>query len=422
MKFRKFERALLAAVVSLGMAVGITSCTTSNTIDYVYVINSKPNPAQINIYYADSESGALTQIQDSPYLTQYRNPVGLVTSPNYKNLYVIFHDDNTIVQFTIGSDAKLYPQHTYNTPGTFPNSIAINTAGTLLFVTDTYQPQYTAANPGPGALMVYPINTDGSLGTPVADGNLAYFPLSTTLTNVLNPVAVNSVTLNPVNSTGTQPSFVYVAAQNSTTGLGSILGFSVAANGALTSVPCSAAASICASNGDGTYNAGTTPSAMASTPRGLFLYVTDAINNQLISYTVQSSGQIIPSQNGPTRTDVYPDGITVDPRGQFIYVANYNANDVSAYTINPGTGYPTGVAAAGSYATGTGPTCVFVEPGFGRYVYTTNFLDNTVSGLNLNPNTGTLTTVQNTPFVAAGQPTCVAATPHGNHALSTPTT
>ena len=137
---------------------------------------------------------------------------------------------------------------------------------------------------------------------------------------------------------------------------------------------------------------------------------------------MQSSGQIVPSQNGPTRTDVFPDAVTVDPRGEFVYVANYTANNISAYTINSGTGYPTGVAAAGTYGTGTGPTCVFVEPALGRYVYTTNFLDNTVSGLNLNPNTGTLVPVQNTPFLAAGQPTCIAATPHGNHSISTPTT
>ncbi len=425
MKFRKFGRATTAAVLSLGVAAAFTACGrngTNNTIDYVYVTNSKSNPGQINAYYADSQSGALTQIPDSPYPSGGRNPVGLVTSPNFKNLYVINHDDNTIVQFTIGSDAKLYPQHTYNTPGTFPNAITINSDGTLLFVTDTYQPQYTAANPGPGALVVYPVNPDGSLGTPVANGALSYFPLSLGQTDVLNPVAVNALTINPVNSTTAGPSFVYVVSQNTSTQLGSISAFAVGSGGALTAVPCSSAATICDPSGNGTFKAGTTPSAMASTPRGLFLYVTDSVNNQLISYTVQSSGQIIPSQNGPTRTDVFPDSVVVDPRGQYLYVANFTANDISAYSINVATGYPTGIASAGTYGTGTGPTCVFVEPALGRFVYTTNFLDNTVSGLNLTPNTGALSPVQNTPFIAAGQPTCIAATPHGNHATSTPTT
>ncbi len=425
MKFSKFGRASLAAVLYVGAASSFVACGTNgthNTVDYVFVTNSKNNPGEISVYFTDSTSGALTEVSKPPYSSGGANPVALVTSPNFKNLYVINRDDNSVVQFSIASNAKLSQQNKYQTPGSFPNAVAINTAGTYLFVTDTYQPQYSAANPGPGALVVYPISSNGSLGTPVANGNLPYYPLSVGEADVLNPTAIVAPTLNPVSSTGTGPTFVYVVNQNTTTGLGSISAFSVGSGGTLTPVPCSSAADICATTGDGTFNAGTAPNAIASTPRGLFLYVTDSVNNQLISYTVQSTGQIIPSQNGPTRTDVFPNSVTVDPRGQYVYVANYTGNDISAYTINVGTGYPTGIAGAGTYATGTGPTCVFVEPALGRYVYTTNFLDNTVSGLNLNPNTGTLVAVQNTPFVAAGQPTCIAATPNGNHAISTPLT
>jgi 6-phosphogluconolactonase len=429
MKFSKFGRAALAAVSSLGVAAAFTACGPNgynNTVDYVYVTNAKNN--MVNVYYTDARSGALTQITGSPFPSGGTDPVSLVTSPNFKFLYVINNGagnaaDSGIVEFGIAGNAKISLLHTYLPPQslTGPNAVAINSAGTLLFVTYTYQPGFSAANPGPGALAVYPINSDGSLGTPVANGALAYYPLNTG-TDVLNPTAVNVLTQNPVNSTTTGPTFVYVVGQNSTTGLGDISGFSVGTGGALTYVPCSSSTSICDSTGNGTFNAGTAPNAVASTPRGLFLYVTDSVNNQLISFTVQSSGQIIPNTDGPTRTDVFPDSVVVDPRGQYIYVANYTANDVSAYTINVATGYPTGVAAAGTYSTGTGPTCVFVEPALGRYVYTTNFLDNTVSGLNLNPNTGTLAPVQNTPFVAAGQPTCISAIPNGNHPISAPLT
>jgi 6-phosphogluconolactonase (cycloisomerase 2 family) len=431
MKFSRFGRATLAAVSSLGVAAAFTACGPNgynNTVDYVYVTNSKNNPGQINVYYTDARSGALTQITGSPFSSGGIDPVGLVTSPNFKFLYVVNKGQggstgSGIVEFSIGANAKLSVAHTYAPADslTEPNAVAINSAGTLLFVTYTYQPGFTAAHPGPGALVVYPINSDGSLGTPVANGTLSYYALNTG-TDVLNPTAVNAITQNPVNATTTGPSFVYVVDQNSTTGLGSISAFSVGTGGALTFVPCSSSASICDSTGNGTFNAGTTPNSVASTPRGLFLYVTDSVNNQLISYLVQSSGQIIPNTDGPTRTDVFPDSVIVDPRGKYVYVANYTANDVSAYTINVATGYPTGVAAAGTYSTGTGPTCVFVEPALGIYVYTTNFLDNTITGLDLNPNTGTLTPVQNTPFVAAGQPTCVAATPNGNHPISAPLT
>jgi 6-phosphogluconolactonase len=429
MKFSKFGRATLAAVSSLGVAAAFTACGpngTNNTIDYVFVTNAKTS--QINAYFADSQSGALTQVGGSPFTSGGSDPVGLVTSPNFQFLYVVNNGQGVsansgIVEFSIGNNAKLSLAHTYPPTDSLsePNAVAINSAGTLLFVTYTYQPGFSATNPGPGALVVYPIKSDGSLGTPVANGNLSYYPLNTG-TDVLKPTAVNVLTQNPVNSTTAGPTFVYVVSQNSTSGLGDISAFGVGSGGALTFVPCLSSAAICDTTGNGTYNAGTAPNAIASTPRGLFLYVTDSVNNQLISYTVQSSGQIVPNTDGPTRTDIFPDSVTVDPRGEFVYVANYTANDISAYTINTATGYPTGVAAAGTYGTGTGPTCVFVEPGLGRYVYTTNFLDNTVSGLNLNPNTGTLVPVQNTPFVAAGQPTCIAATPHGNHAISTPTT
>ena len=111
--------------------------------------------------------------------------------------------------------------------------------------------------------------------------------------------------------------------------------------------------------------------------------------------------------------------MTVDPTGKYVYVANYNANDINAYMINP-SGVD-GVSLSGTYGTGTGPTCVFVEPALGVYVYTTNFLDNTVSGLNINTNQGGLAPVQNTPFLAAGQPTCIAAIVHGKHPAITPT-
>jgi 6-phosphogluconolactonase (cycloisomerase 2 family) len=412
MKFSKFARATVAASLSLGAAASFTACGPNgldNTVDYVFVINAKNNPGQIDAYKLDYQSGSLLQITGSPYSSGGADPTGLVTSPNYQNLYVVNRGTNQIVQFAIGSGGALTQKNVYSTPGSSPNAVAINTAGTLLFV--TYLSGAT------GALAVFPINSDGTLGTAAA--NVA---LTSQANEVLTPTAVDAVTQNPVNSTTAGPSFVYVVAQNATSGLGSIVGFSVASGGALTAVPCSSSASICGSSGDGTYNAGTAPNAIASTPRGLFLYVTDSLNNQLIAYTVQSSGQIIPSQDGPTRTDVYPDGVTVDPRGEYVYVSNYNAKDVSAYTINPGTGYPTGVAAAGTYLASTGPTCVLVEPSLGRYVYTTNFLDNSVSGFSLDPNTGTLTAVPNTPFLASGQPTCMAAVPVGNHAIPTPVT
>lgn len=419
MKLRKFGRDAARAGLCLCAAASFTACGkpgTNNTVDYVYVANSKNNPGQVNVYYLDRNSGGLHEIPDSPYPSGGANPVALTTSPNGKYLYVVNDGEggsagSGIVEFGIGSDAKLYPQRTYQGPAgtslSVPNSVAINSAGTLLFVTYTYiAAGASSLNPSSGALVVYPISsTDGSLGTPITNGNLPYFTLTNDTSEVLTPVAVDAVTVGG-------SSFLYVVAQNSTAGTGGIIGFTVASSGALTQIACPSTLSYCNQKGDGTFNAGGAPTAIASTPLGHYVYVTDSARNQLLSYAIQAGGQIIPLPSGPTNTDVFPDGVTVDPRGEYVYVANYNANDITAYSINPASS--PGLTALGSYGTSSGPTCVFVEPARGNYVYTTNFLDGNVSGLNL-VSGGTLAPVQNTPFLAAGQPTCITGTPHGTN-------
>jgi 6-phosphogluconolactonase len=391
MKFSKFGRIALASVVSLGLGFGVIACGPSNTIDFLYVTSSKNNPGQINVYKVDSQAGALIAIPDSPYPSGGRNPVADVASPNGKNLYVINQQDSTVVEFAIGTDGKLYPQQTCNFKGgsTFPVQLAVNKAGTYLYVVLTYQPNFSVNIPGPGALVAFPINADGQLGatgslcTPVANGNNFFFPVGN------NPVAVNALASD---------NYVYAVNESDAT----ISAFQVGSSGALSQIA--------------TYPVGVGPNAIASDPTSKFLYVTDGAANQMIGFLIQANGTLINMQT-PFKTDILPDAIQVDPRGIYIYVANYDGNNVSAYTIDRATGNATQVAGATTYGVDTGPVCILIEPALGRYIYTANFLGNTVSGLFLNPATGALSAVQNTPFKAAGQPTCSAAITHGNHSV-----
>lgn len=410
MKLSKAGQALLATAVSIGIGFGVISCGQSNTIDYVYVTANKQNPGQISVYRVDQLSGALTQIADSPYQSGGRDPVAEAVSPNGANLYVVNHDDNTIVEFDIGTDAKLYPEHTYQTPGSEPQALAVNSAGTYLYVVDTCSPgetscpisSTTGTTPQlPGALVVYPINKDGSLGSPVANGSLNYWSTE------YEPVTIN-VTANG--------KFVYVGNDNNNTpstyadaGRGEISAFAVGSNGALTPL-----------YGPGTTNptlpyAGVQPSASASDPTSRFLYMTDAVSNELYAYTIGANGTLTALTNGPFATGTYPDAITIDPSGTYLYVANYNSNSISAYQITQSTGVPSALAGATAYGTKTGPTCIMIDPAFGRYLYTTNFLDGSLTGYKLNPNTGALTGTENSPYPSAGQPTCAVAVSHGNH-------
>jgi 6-phosphogluconolactonase (cycloisomerase 2 family) len=390
MKFSRIGRTALASVVSLGLGFGVIACGPPNTIDFLYVTSSKGTPGQINVYKVDSQAGALIPIPNSPYSSGGNNPVADVTSPNNQNLYVVNHDTNSIVTFTIATDGSLSQQQSCATPGSSPMQLAINKAGTYLYVVETYQPNNSAANPGTGgALVVFPINSNGQLGasgsacTPVSNGANAFFAVGN------NPVGVN-VTANNT--------YVYVTNENDAT----VSAFQVNSGGVLSTIA--------------TYAVGVAPNALASDPTSKFLYVTDGAANQMIGFLIQVNGTLIVMQT-PFKTDILPDSVQVDPRGIYVYVANYNANDVSAYTIDRANGNATQISGSGTYAVDTGPTCVLIEPAEARYVYTTNFLGNTVSGLSLNPATGGLAAVQNTPFKASGQPTCSAAITHGNHAI-----
>jgi 6-phosphogluconolactonase (cycloisomerase 2 family) len=392
MKLSKFRRIALASVVSLGLGFGATACGPSNTIDFLYVTASKQNPGQVSVYKVDSEAGILYQITDSPYPSGGRNPVADVASANGKNLYVINHDDNTIVEFAIGTDGKLYPQQTCNMPGSYPSQLAINQAGTYLYVVETYQPNFSLNIPGPGALVVFPVNANGQLGAtsslcqPVPEGGNAFFPLGN------NPVAVNVLAGG---------NFVYAVNESDAT----VSALQVGTDGVLSSV--------------GLFKVGTAPNALASDPTGKFLYVTDGASNQMYGFQVQASGSLV-MMPAPVKTDNLPNAVAVDPRGLYVYVANYNGNDVSAYTIDQSTGIATPNPASVTYAVGTGPLCILIEPSEGRYIYTANFLSNNVSGLALNAANGVVSAVQNTPFSAGQQPTCSAAITHGHHTVTQP--
>ncbi|MGC2398441.1 MAG: beta-propeller fold lactonase family protein [Acidobacteriaceae bacterium] len=392
MKLSKLGRVVLASIASLGMGFGVTACGPSNTIDFLYVTASKQNPGQISVYKIDGEAGLLYQITDSPYLSGGRNPVADVASNNGKNLYVINHDDNTMVEFAIGTDGKLYPQQTCNMPGSYPMQLAINKDDSYLYIVETYQGNFSKSIPGPGALIIFPINSVGQVPVSggscetVANGTNAFYPLGN------NPVGVN------VSSDG---NFVYAVNEND----GTISAFQVGSDGTLTSV--------------GLFSAGTAPNAIASSPNSKFLYVTDGGSNQLYGFQVQPTGALAP-MTAPFKTDILPDAVAVDPRGLYLYVANYNANNVGAYSIDQASGNATPISGSVAYGVGTGPTCLLIEPSEGRYIYTSNFLSSSVSGVYLNPASGVLSAVQGTPFAAASQPTCNAAITHGKHTVVQP--
>jgi 6-phosphogluconolactonase len=409
MKWNKLGRGTLASILSLAL-VSVTACSRDYVLAYVYVTTAKPlttsSPAGgVSAYAVDYQIGSLTPLADSP-IQAGRNPITLVASPNGLNLYVVNHDDSSIGEYSIGTDGKIFLQNTYNVTGSMATAIAIDAVGKFLYVTFTYQvgpngqQLYSPASPGPGGVTIFPINADGSLGTP------------STLKVGNNPVGI-VVSRPPAGGTAV---FAYVLDQE-VAPKATVLGFSQnLTTGALTPTPGTVITTDATGKTVATgYGAGTTPSAIAEDPSARFVYITDEATNQLYGNLVANNGSLVPMTNSPFATGIFPVGLTIDPRGKFLYVANFSSNTVGAYAIDIASGNPVGSVGSASTSVDTAPTCVTVEPALGIYAYSTNNLASTVSAMKLDPHNGGLSQVQNTPFPSSGLPTCGVAVANGSH-------
>jgi 6-phosphogluconolactonase len=448
MKFNKSSQLGLVAAASLLAATLLTACSQLDetlTVDFVFVASSKAaganNYGQIDVFEINSESGKMRHIPASPFPSGGRDPVSEAVSADYGSLFVANQDDNSIVQFVIGTDGKLYPFNTVNTPGIFPVAIAADKAD--LFVVDTYQPLAicSTADPCSGSIGVFPLTTATSsapvvIGAPATNvaNSANYWPIELAgSTDIVAPTAINLVSGS---NDGTN-AYVYVTAYDSSVSptAGYVFGFQVGSGGVLTALPGSP------------YAAGTQPSAIASDHTGTYVYATDFVKGNVLGFWVVPPGSsptspaMLPSgttcpaltpggmpQTGTT-TDPpgtlctlggspfpagnQPTAIAVNPAYPYAYVVNSLDATVEAYSINNGEltylgDSPTPVV----YGTGSQPVAIGIDPSTERFVFTANFLSNSVSGFELSPAAGTLVESQFSPFTANDWPTAVAAIPH----------
>ena len=395
-------RAVKVAALSLAIALGLSACSNDYTVAYVYMITQGVQGATshslLNSYQVDYQSGRLYAMADSPNDTGGRDGVAIVAAPNNLFLYTVNNFDSDVVEFAIGTDGKLYPENTYNITGNLPVAAAIDAAGKFLYVAFTYQTNpdgsqlYTASNPGPGGISIFPINADNTLGKP------------TTVNVGRNPVAiVTSATGN----------YIYLAEQDSASTANIVAFTENASTGALTLVPGQ------------TINSGNLPSfgfPSGPTPAGMLidatathLYVTDKTLNQVATYTIGAGGVL--SSAAITPTDAGPSGMSLDLQAKYLYVAATTANAVDGYTIGA-NGVPVRSTVAATVQAGNGPTCITVagspssaHPTHAAYMYIANSLSNNVTAEQLNESTGALDQVIGSPFGGSTLPACVVTVP-----------
>ena len=335
MKFNKTIQLLAISGVSVLAAFFISACGTL-TVDFVYVTSAQAagpnNYGEVDVFEINSESGRMRQIVTSPFPSGGRNPVAEAVSPDEADLYVVNEDDNTIVQFIIGSDGKLYPQNTVNTPGIFPMAVA--TSGSFLYVLDTYQPLPTCnpASPCSGSIAVFPIldasqasaltpaQPANTLGKPVVNTSISanYWPLTLPGLNaghVVVPTALN------VTSSGT---YVYVTGYDSVTNLGYIFGFTSASDGTLAAIS------------GFPVQVGAHPSAVTSDKSGTYLYVTDFSQNLAYGFQI-SGGALAPLSGSPYATGSQPTALVVDASAKYVMITNGQDSNLTVYSMTSGS-------------------------------------------------------------------------------------
>jgi 6-phosphogluconolactonase len=296
----------------------------------------------------------------------------------------------------------------------------VDASSAYLYVSETF-----AANSSTnGDIDVFPINGDGTLGTPTVF----------TLPNNQNAVAVTALPYTAGSGTpcgSDSGCFVYVASWNQADNNnpnGTVTSFQNI-GGTLTAIQTSA--------GIGNQLAGIIS---FSSTIGQYLYVSDFSQNCIYGFSPHNDGTFLGinmgggtnscgafgiSTNAATGSSK-PTSLLVEPRGKYLFVTNTGANTIGAYLIGQTTSGSLTSVSNGAVITGAQPQCLAIDPIVGQYLFTADFLSSvttsgavtnagTVHGYKLNGSTGALKGLQNGPFVVTSTfPSCVAISTTGS--------
>lgn len=264
-------------------------------------------------------------------------------------------------------------------------------------------PPCTSCTPGSTSDYVYEANAN----------QVTIFEVDSTTGTVVSTPSPATGPLIPAGMVATSTDFIYVSDANGTDD--SVYGYSAnTQTGALTAITGSP------------FTAGLTapPEGLASDPRGKFLYVTQANNNQIAGFTIGSNGALTPMAGSPFNTgDTYPSAIVVDAAGAFLYASNNQSvlGSVSGFSIDSSTGVLTPVTGSPfTTAVNGGPTNLAVSPK-GSFLYVP--LAGTTSPLSSIfaysfDSTGVLSQIPGTPFTVGSQPIAAIVDPSGKYLYS----
>jgi 6-phosphogluconolactonase len=439
MKLSKVGQVLLASVVSLGYVFGLTSCSRSYTVGYLYVPGSQYN--QISGFNINNQTGKLYPVQKSPFGAGGVNPVRALVLTGGRFLYVLnqgtftYNADGStsgtasnIALFQIGGNGTLTFQANYFSQGNRSLSIISDASGAHLYILD----DYASANGAPIAS-----TTAATASTPClnsTDGR--YYPTGDISAYSIDPntgrlaLVTNQQVANP---NGTQftyfplgcfpvefklvGGYVFTAQTGSTTNNDSQSVFSYAQSATTGQLTLTQNAPL--------LTGATKITSINSSTSGSYVYLLDAgpVTDSnctggltaIRPFTVGTGGILQSLVGGAVCNDptaVGPIVMLVDSKGKFLYIANSgNTNlnqpysEITAFTIDPTTGRLVSMAGEPFTIVGAGPTCMLEDPS-NQFIYTAGFNDSTVVGNIIDTNAGVLSGLRNgNNFATSGNPT-----------------
>jgi len=303
----------------------------------------------------------------------------LGTSPAAGAVYVASLESDSVSAFSVGSGGSL--SAIAGSPfatGRQPLGVAVSPDGRHVYVTNLARESVSA----------FAVAPDGSLsavaGSPFATG--------------YGPWAV-AVSLDGKH--------VYVANNNRGSVSGSVSAFSVASDGSLSAVA-----------GSPFSTGAEEPVAVAVSPDGKHLYVSNQASGKVSAFSIAADGSLSPVAGSPFATSD-PQGMAVSPNAKYLYVANGGSQNVSAFAIAANGSLS---AVAGSpFATGATVVGVAITLD-GRYLYLANQSNPYgVSGFSI-ASDGSLSAVAGSPFVIPAHgagPNGVAASRDDKHVYLT---
>jgi 6-phosphogluconolactonase (cycloisomerase 2 family) len=422
MKLKNFGRAALALAASAVTVLGMTSCTLSYTVGYMFITGSQAgagtNNGQIASYKIRNTDGSL--ISTNTVGSGGFNPSQVVVNSSGNYLYVLNAGAGTaaapaisqIDLFAIGGSGVLTHQASFNPQGFNTRNIAIS--GNFLYALDEFAPGGT----GPGNTQSY-----GDVSAFAIDP--ATGRLTALLNNEQNDASKLPLTYFPV---GTNPTwlaltgaYAFVAEQGQATGVNpndppqAIFVYNQSASTGQLTLTQSTPAPTGATQLTYVYSTSQYLYALDAGPAGSTGFI--------LPYTVASGGTLSAvaggarANNAQGASPVFPSRMVKESTHSFIWVAssgtNLNnstpANTLTAYIVQA-NGQLTDANTGGNILTdGNGPRCIVEDPS-NQYLYTANFNDSTITGKKIDQIAGGLQTLPKGMPTPPGSPTGCAVT------------